>query len=171
MPSSAGGEVALSGHSGTACWQWCRAVPAAGKTGLGEDMLKSGKFLAAAVVACAAYASAAQAATFTINYCPGDASCPANLSEASLTFDEILTGADPNDYNVTIAIVGGPGAPQFIDTVQFSIAGVDTPTGYEARPTLVSAPLQGAAWSVYWDVIAGNPADCSADTSNGQGVC
>lgn len=115
-------------------------------------------------------ASSAFADAFTINFCPGSNGCPANVSEARLTFDEILLGDDPNDYLLTMKIVGSAGTPEYIDSVQFSITGVDTPTGYEAKPSLQSAPA-GAAWTVYWDQIAGNPADCSADTSQGQGVC
>ena len=115
-------------------------------------------------------ASSAFADSFTINFCPGSNGCPANVSEARLTFDEILLGDDPNDYLLTMKIVGSAGSPEYIDSVQFSIAGVDTPTGYEVKPSLQSAPA-GATWTVYWDQIAGNPADCSADTSQGQGVC
>ena len=116
-------------------------------------------------------ASSAFADAFTVNFCPGSNGCPANVSEARLTFDEILLGDDPNDYLLTIKIVGSAGTPEYIDSVQFSITGVDTPTGYEAKPSLQTSPAQGAAWTVYWDQIAGNPADCSADTSQGQGVC
>lgn len=124
-----------------------------------------------ALVASLALARTSEAAAFSIDFCPGANGCPANVTEASLTFDEILSGSDPNDYELTIKIVGGAGAPQLIDSVQFTITGVQTPSGYEARPTLSDAPAQGAAWSVYWDQIAGNPTDCSTDTLQGQGVC
>jgi hypothetical protein len=124
-----------------------------------------------ALVASLALARDTKAATFSVDFCPGANGCPSNVTEASLTFDEILTGSDPNDYELTIKIVGGAGEPQFIDSVQFTITGVKTPTGYESKPTLTDAPVQGAAWSVYWDQIAGNPTDCSSDTLQGQGVC
>jgi len=128
--------------------------------------------LSAGLVALLLSASNGYADSFTVNFCPADDSCPANVSEARMTFDEILGGDDdPNDYLLTVKIVGSTGSPQYIDTVQFSITGVDTPTGYEAKPSLQAAPLQGAAWAVYWDMIAGNPADCSSDTSQGEGVC
>jgi hypothetical protein len=124
-----------------------------------------------ALVASLALARSGQAATFSVNFCPGANGCPGNVTEASLTFDEILTGSDPNDYELTLKIVGGAGEPQFIDSVQFTITGVMTPTGYEAKPTLTDAPTNGDPWSVYWDQIAGNPTDCSSDTLQGQGVC
>ena len=118
-----------------------------------------------------ATASSVSAAAFSVNFCPADDSCPDNVSEASLTFDEILAGDDPNDYILTLKIVGSAGSPEYIDSVQFSIGGVDTPTGYEGKPSLQAAPAQGTPWVVYWDMVAGNPADCSADTSQGEGVC
>lgn len=124
-----------------------------------------------ALVASLALARSGQAATFSVNFCPGANGCPNNVTEARLTFDEILTGSDPNDYELTIKIVGDAGAPQFIDSVQFTITGVQTPSGYESKPTLTDAPAQGAAWSIYWDQVAGNPTDCSSDTLQGQGVC
>jgi len=132
-------------------------------------MRKNSTLIAAFVVVLAS-ASSAYADSFTINLCPG-AGCLANVSEASLTFDEILAGGDPNDYLLTIQIVGSSGVPQYIDSVQFSIDGVETPSGYEAKPSLQEAPAQGTPWVVYWDTVAGNPADCSSDTSQGQGVC
>jgi hypothetical protein len=123
-----------------------------------------------ALVASLALAGSSDAGTFTVNFCPADDSCK-NLTEARLTFDEILTGTDPNDYELTIKLVGGAGAPELIDSVQFSISGVDTPSGYEGKPSLSDSPIQGSAWTVYWDQIAGNPADCSLDTFQGEGVC
>lgn len=115
-------------------------------------------------------ASAAQANSFTANLCPG-AGCPAGITEARLTFDEVLLGSDPNDYLVTIKIVGTAGAPQYLDSVQFAVSGMQTPADYEQKPTLQSAPALGSPWTVFFDQISGSPGDCSTDSYQGQGVC
>ena len=63
---------------------------------------------AAVVAAGLLGASAAQAASFLVNFCGfvGQSStCPADLSEASLTFDEVA-GGDVNDYTLTVRFVG-----------------------------------------------------------------
>ena len=62
--------------------------------------------MVAVIVAATFMATRAEAAAFTIDFCPEDDTCPDGVTEASLTFDEILTGTDPNDYNVTATIVG-----------------------------------------------------------------
>lgn len=124
-----------------------------------------------AVLVLVGLAPQAHAGAFTINFCPGGGGCPTNVTEASLTFEEILTGSDPNDYNLTIQITGGAGVPQYVDSVQFSITAAKDSSDYEQRPSVINAPAQGGPWAVYYDIIAGNPNDCTADTGNGQGVC
>ena len=79
------------------------------------------KTLGLAVLVFMGLAPRAHAGAFTINFCPGGDGCPANVTGARLTFDEILTGNDPNDYYLTIQITGGAGTPQYVDSVQFSI--------------------------------------------------
>src|SRR6266536_2523812 len=104
-------------------------------------MTRKASFLTVAILGFLLRAASAQASAFTVNFCPADASCPTNITEASLTFDEVLIGSDPNDYIVTIKIVGGAGTPEFIDSVQFSIGTIATPGEYESKPSLASAPL------------------------------
>lgn len=126
---------------------------------------------AAALVALSA--SAAHAASFTFNFCPGAASCPANVTEARLTFTENLVTPDANDYILDLKIVGGAGDPTFIDQVSFTIEAADNVTGaggYEVKPTLLSAPGGVANWSVFYDNV-NNGGGCSADTHNSKEVC
>src|SRR5262245_14751147 len=125
------------------------------------------------VVTVVALAPAAEAASFTFNFCPGDGSCPANLTEARLTFTEILATSDANDYILDLQIVGGPGDPTFIDQVSFSINVADNVTGtggYEVTPWLLSAPGGVANWTVLYDNV-NNGSGCSSDTHNGKEVC
>jgi MYXO-CTERM domain-containing protein len=122
--------------------------------------------------------TSASAASFTTNFCPGDATCPAGITEASLRFDEIA-GGDPNDYDLYITITGNgaAGEPQMVDMVSFSIDGVATPGGYEAKPNLVgatpaTAPLDGSvgSWDVVYDNI-NNEQACQSDQGSAQEVC
>lgn len=115
-------------------------------------------------------ASPLLAAPLTINFCPGDSTCPAGVLEASLTFTEIVN-SDPNDYVLDIVIKGGSNAPAYVDELSFSLSGVQTSSGYEYRPTLVSAPAGGDPWVVYWDNISASVKSCTADTTNSQEVC
>jgi hypothetical protein len=130
-------------------------------------------FLGAAVLAAGLLsATSAQAASFTIDFCPEDSTCPAGVTEASLTFDEILGTTDPNDYDLTIVITGDASSPTWIDAVQFAIAGVATPGGYESKPALQSSPvIAGTTWTVYWDNVSNSPTNCTSDTFQSQGVC
>src|SRR5262249_42937779 len=77
----------------------------------------------------AASAPLAHASSFTVNFCPGGGGCPANVSEARLTFTENLGTADLNDYTVDLKIVGGAGDPKFIDQVSLTINTADNVTG------------------------------------------
>src|SRR5215471_5240556 len=82
-------------------------------------------------------ASAANASSFTINFCPGAGSCPANVTQARLTFTENTITPDPNDYTLDLKIVGGAGDPTYIDQVSFTIESADNVTGaggYEVKP-------------------------------------
>jgi len=118
-------------------------------------------------------APAAHATTLTVNFCPGDASCPANVTEASLTFDADLSTSDLNDYILDLKIVGGAGSAAFIDQVSFTIDSIDNVTGaggYEVKPTLLSAPGGVTNWSVFYDNV-NNGSGCSSDSHNGKEVC
>src|SRR5262249_7069040 len=111
--------------------------------------------------------------SFTFNFCPGAASCPANVTEARLTFIENLATPDPNDYILDLTIKGGAGDPTYIDQVSFTIDAADNVTGaggYQVKPSLLSAPGGIANWSVFYDNV-NNGAGCSSDTHNGQEVC
>jgi hypothetical protein len=121
----------------------------------------------------AASAPLAHASAFTVNFCPGSGSCPANVSEARLTFTENLGTPDLNDYTLDVKIVGSAGDPKFIDQLSFTINTADNVTGaggYEVKPTLVSAPGGVANWSVFYDNV-NNGAGCSSDSHNGKEVC
>lgn len=113
---------------------------------------------------------AAHAAAFSINFCPGDTTCPQGVTEASLTFLERLDTPDVNDYFVDLKLVGSAQAPDFVDLVSFKIDGVSTPDGYEGRPRLVSAP-GSASWATYFDNVSANGAACTQDTGQQQAVC
>jgi hypothetical protein len=113
----------------------------------------------------------ADAASFTVDLCDANAlECTEdNLLEASLTFDEILSGTDPNDYTLTMTLTGEAGATGFIDQVSFTINGVDNvtgDTGYEVKPTVTSP----AGWTVYYDNVS-NATSCTSDTNQSQEVC
>ncbi len=134
---------------------------------------KSFVLFAAAGTFIALAAPTAHAASFTFNFCPADASCPANVTEARLTFIENLLTPDANDYTLDLKIVGGAGDPTFIDQVSFTIDAADNVTGvggYEVKPSLLSAPGGIANWSVFYDNV-NNGSGCSSDTNNGKEVC
>jgi hypothetical protein len=117
--------------------------------------------------------STAQASSFTVNFCPAAGSCPANVSEARLTFTENLGTADLNDYTLDMKIVGGAGDPTYIDQVSFTVSTADNVTGaggYEVQPSLTSAPGGVANWSVFYDNV-NNGSGCASNTNNGKEVC
>ena len=128
---------------------------------------------ALATVLVAAGAPLAHASAFAINFCPGGGGCPANVSEARLTFTENLGTQDLNDYILDLTIVGDAGDPQYIDQVSFTIDSADNVTGsggYEVNPELISAPGGVADWSVFYDNV-NNGSGCSSDSHNGKEVC
>ena len=117
------------------------------------------------------FALPAAADPFVTNFCPGDSTCPLGVTEASLTFAEILNGdGDPNDYTVTIRISGNASAPAYVDEVSFKIDSAQV-NDYEFLPTLLSAPIPGSPWIVYFDTISGSANSCVADTGQQQAVC
>jgi hypothetical protein len=110
------------------------------------------------------------ASPLSIDFCPAAATCPSGVTEASLTFTEIVN-SDPNDFIVDLVITGDSTAPSYVDEVSFAIDGVQTPTGYELKPTLLDAPGGGQPWAVYWDGISGSAGNCVGDTGHSQSVC
>jgi len=130
------------------------------------------KRLAFAAVMLGLSAAPVWAAGFTINFCPGSGSCPANVSEARLTFNELTGTADPNDYDVFIRIVGSAGTAFSINQVSFTVDAADNvvgTNGYEALPTLTSAPGGPGAWNVFFDNVSNG--GCTSNTHNSKEVC
>lgn len=128
--------------------------------------------LFAAVAAILLAAPAKAASIISIDYCPGDASCPAGV-KANLSFEDYVNPADlndVNDYKVTITISGDSSAPYYVDEVSFKIDSAQI-GDYESLPTLISAPGQGAPWVVYFDNISGSANSCVANTGQQQAVC
>lgn len=104
------------------------------------------------------------------NFCPGDASCPAGVVEASLSFTEDTGTTDINDYFLDVLFRGNASGPVFLDEFSWTISGVGTPGGYELTPILQSAS-GGSAWQVFYDNIAANAASCTASTHASTEVC
>jgi hypothetical protein len=121
-----------------------------------------------ALVLVVVAAGRSEAAPITVNFCPGDPTCPVGVT-ASLTFTAIAN-SDPNDYYFDLVISGTSAAPAFVDEVSFKIAGAQV-QDYESLPTLVSAPGGGAPWVVFWDNISGSANSCVANTGQGNSVC
>ena len=120
----------------------------------------------------------AAASTFTYNFCgtggaPRDSTCPSNVTEASLTFTSIDSTSDPNDYILDIVIKanGTASSAYYVDEVSFAIAGVQTPSGYQSQPSLISSPSSGSPWTVYYQNINASSASCTSNTNNSQSVC
>jgi PEP-CTERM motif-containing protein len=124
------------------------------------------------LLALALHATPAGATSLMINFCPGAGSCPAGVTEASLTFVE-NPSPDPNDYVLDLVIAGDGSAPHFVDEVSFTIIGVDTPGGYEGNtvPAFTSAPATGTPWTVFFDNVNGSSGSCSGNTFQSQEVC
>jgi hypothetical protein len=122
-----------------------------------------------ALVVVLASAGRSEAAPITVNFCPGDPTCPVGVTQASLTFTEIVN-KDPNDYIVELVIKGNASAPAFVDEVSFKIAGVKNQE-YEALPTLINAPNGGSPWVVFFDNVSGGTNSCVANTGQQHAVC
>jgi hypothetical protein len=114
-------------------------------------------------------ATAAIADPISINFCPGDSTCPVGVTEASITFAEIL-GGDPNDYTVTLRITGDSTAPAYVDELMFKVSSAQW-TDYETLPQLQSAPSGGTTWLSYFDNISGSAGSCTSNTGQQQAVC
>jgi len=119
-------------------------------------MSRSG--ILATVVLCAVLAAAgrAEASTFAFNFCPGNVSCNADLSEASITFTTVDGTADVNDYTVTVRFVGTL-TNTFIDSIDFT-GGIDL----AALPLMTSAPSGTALadWTTQFDKISNGASNC-----------
>lgn len=112
----------------------------------------------------------AQASTIYANFCPGNGSCPAGVTEASLSFTDDVATADLNDYFLTVKFSGNSTAPTYLDEFSFTINGVATPAGYTAT-TLLTAPAAGSPWVVFNDNISANATSCTSNTNNSNEVC
>lgn len=116
------------------------------------------------------FAAPAAATTLTVNFCPGDSTCPTGISEARLTFTEDLGTVDPNDYSLELRITGGSTSPRYIDEVSFAISGVQTPSGY-TLVSLTGNPVVGGPWEVFFDNVSASANSCMSDTGHSQAVC
>lgn len=128
------------------------------------------KLVAAAALVLALSSSANAAPILSVNFCPGDLSCPSGILEASLSFSEQTSTADVNDYFLDILFRGDSSAPVFLDELSFTISGFPTPTGYESAPTLQSAS-GGTNWQVFYDNVSASGASCTSNTNNSNEVC
>lgn len=132
-----------------------------------RKLIRLGIAVAACVALFGGFAQRdASAASFTVNFCPGDATCPVGITEARLTFTEKLGTADVNDYDLVVRIVGNASAPAFLDELQVQISGVNAPAGYQSLPNLTSAPA-GATWTTAFDVVP----NCATAPLSGNAFC
>src|SRR5204863_1622477 len=107
---------------------------ASGTHGLwGRYKMKKAAFGLAVLAAGILSASTTQASQFAFNFCPGNASCPADLTEASITFTTKDATPDVNDYTVDITFKGTL-TNTFIDMIDFT-GGLDM----ASAPTLDTA--------------------------------
>jgi len=105
------------------------------------------------------------------NFCPGNASCPGGITEASLSFSLDTATQDANDYFLTVTISGDNTAPAYLDMFSFTIAGVDTPLGYASSPTLLSAPGGTSLYTTVFDNVSNSATACTTNTGHSQEVC
>ncbi|MGE5298187.1 MAG: hypothetical protein ACM3KM_03420, partial [Acidobacteriaceae bacterium] len=124
-----------------------------------------------ALFAVLATAGTAQAAPLLYaNFCPGDATCPSGVTEASLNFVDWGFTADPNDYILVVVFSGSASAPAYVDEFSFTISGAKTPEGYESVPTMLSFS-SGSNWATYFDNISASNSSCTSSTFNSNEVC
>jgi hypothetical protein len=123
----------------------------------------------------------AAAASFTVDFCPEDGTCPAGVDTASLTFTENLGTADVNDYTVVAQFDtdGTEAADLMLKAIDITIGGaqgdIEANGGdYESIPVLTATTTDFANWSaVDWGKIPGcaDPGgDNSFCTENTTGV-
>jgi hypothetical protein len=98
----------------------------------------------------------AAASTFTFNFCPGNVSCNADLSEASLTFTSVDGTADVNDYTLTVKFVGTL-TNVFIDSIDFTVG-----IALASLPVMTSAPSGTVLgdWTTQFDKISNGASNC-----------
>ena len=130
--------------------------------------MKKGILAAAAAAALMIGAPAAHADTFKYNFCPIDADCDDDLTEASLIFQTIDGTVDVNDYTLTVRF-SGTLTDRFIDTIDFT-AGLE----FAALPSLTTAPTGTVPgdWTTKYDktnAAAGN--NCNGELTNHLFVC
>jgi hypothetical protein len=105
------------------------------------------------------------------NFCPGNASCPGGITEASLSFSLDTATQDANDYFLTVTISGDNTAPAYLDMFSFTIADVDTPLGYASSPTLLNAPGGTSLYTTVFDNVSNSATACTTNTGQSQEVC
>jgi hypothetical protein len=119
------------------------------------------------------WSAKAEAAAFTFNFCPADATCPAGLTEASLTFTENGGTADTNDYFLKAVFTGDATATGSLDAWSFAIKPdgtnvVTTPAGYTDVSFAAVNPVPSGTWAISFDNINAN--DCGVGAQANE-VC
>lgn len=133
--------------------------------------MKQAVLSALVIGALVGWSRPSEATSLTVNFCPGDATCPAGVTQASLTFTPDTGTLDANDYLVDLIIAGNSSSPAFVDEVSFTIDGVQTPAGYDALPSLTAVPSTGAPWLTFFDTVSGSAGSCTTNTGSSQEVC
>ena len=101
----------------------------------------------------------AAAASFSVDFCPQDSTCPDGVTEASLEFIEDLGTADVNDYTLIVTITADDTADTdlFLDAIDVTIGGAAglNNSDYEFLPTLneVNGAAPGGNWTVDWGKV------------------
>ena len=130
-------------------------------------MSRSGILASVVLGAVLAAAGPSDASTFAFNFCPGNLSCNANLSEASITFTSVDGTADVNDYTVTVRFVGTL-TNTFIDSIDFT-GGID----FASLPSLtaVSPDTVLANWTTEFDKVNNGGTNCASGGSSQLFAC
>ena len=102
----------------------------------------------------------ASAASFSVDFCPQDSTCPDGVTEASLTFiEDLSTATDLNDYTLIVTITADNTADPnlYLDSIDVTISGAAgaNNSDYEALPTLVevNGNPPGTNWTIDWGKI------------------
>jgi hypothetical protein len=104
------------------------------------------------------------------SFCPSNATCPSGVTNAELSISADTLTSDANDYFFNVTFSGNASAPAFLNEFSFAVDGVQTPSGYAAVPTILSAPA-GVTWTPFFDNVSASPSSCTSNTGSSQEVC